>query len=264
MSVTRGGATLWAGAAAYEAYIGRWSRPVAALFVRWLDLAPNAAWLDFGCGTGALSQAILDHAKPRLVIGCDRSPQYVGHAAATITDSRAQFRAAEPAALPSVPGGFDAVVSGLVLNFLPDPAGALRAFRQIVAPGGAVAAYVWDYAEGMQLLRMFWNAVTALDPAARERDEATSAPAPLRQLFQGAGLGEVVMSQVTVPTRFASFEDYWTPFLGGQGPGGQYVVQLSPAQRARLEERLRAELPFERDGSLHLEARAWTVRGVAG
>jgi len=257
----------WTAGTAYEAYIGRWSRPVAAAFLRWLDLPAGGTWLDFGCGTGALSAAVLAHASPRLFLGCDRSPQYVGLAQATITDPRSHFHVAELPDLPTTPGGFDAVVSGLVLNFLPDPPDALRRFQRLLRPTGTVAAYVWDYAAGMQLLRTFWDAVTALDPSALALDEARlfplCQPDPLVDLFQRAGLRSVKVTGLTVPTHVRSFEDYWTPFLGAQGPGGQYVAGLDKVSRARLEAHLRASLPFQADGSLDLTARAWAVQGVA-
>ena len=257
----------WTGGTAYEAYIGRWSRLVAADFLRWLDLSPQLAWLDVGCGTGALTGAILAHASPRLVVGCDRSSEYLGHAKATITDPRADFQVAELAALPTTPNGFDVVVSGLVLNFLPDPSAALARFRSALRPGGTIAAYVWDYASGMQLLRTFWDAAAALDPSASALDEGhlfpLCHPAPLRRLFAESGLTSVEVTDLTVPTPLAGFEDYWRPFLGGQGPGGQYVAQLAPSDRDRLATRLRATLATDTDGTLALTARARAVRGVA-
>lgn len=258
----------WASGAAYEGYIGRWSRPVATAFIRWLSLPAHQRWLDFGCGTGALSQAILAEAHPHLLIGYDRSPQYVAHATSTIRDPRCRFVVGELPALPQAPGEFDVVVSGLVLNFLPTPPLALHAFKDRLRPGGTVAAYVWDYAQGMQLLRAFWDAVIALDPSARAHDEGVlfplCAPEPLRQLFTEAGLTAVAVTELTVTTAFESFDDYWTPFLGAQGPGGHYVSELAPRRRDQLADHLRRTLPFQADGTLHLTARAWAVRGIAG
>ena len=129
-------ADVWNEGAAYERYVGRWSRPVAEQFVDWLGLPEGGAWLDLGCGTGALSRAILARANPRLVTGCDRSAAYAAYAASQTVDPRARFVQAELSSLPAAGGGFDAVVSGLVLNFLPDPVGALASMAARVGRGG--------------------------------------------------------------------------------------------------------------------------------
>src|SRR4051794_30796476 len=143
----------WAGGDRYEAYVGRWSRPVARRFVGALPVPAGGRWLDVGCGTGALTETVLATAEPSAVLGIDPSPDFVAHAAAHVTDPRAAFREGSAQALPTDDAAFDAVVSGLVLNFVPDPAGALDELRRVTRPGGIVAAYVWDYADGMQLMR---------------------------------------------------------------------------------------------------------------
>ena len=133
-------------------------------------------------------------------------------------------------------------------------------------PEGIVAAYVWDYAGKMQLMRHFWNAAAALDPAAYDLDEGRRFPIchpePLRELFQGAGLHQVEVRPIDIATDFQDFDDYWSPFLGGQGPAPGYAQSLSDERRAALRERIRAGLPFALDGSIPLVARAWAVRGV--
>jgi SAM-dependent methyltransferase len=251
----------WAAGAAYEPFIGRWSRPVAAEFVSWLRVPAGRRWLDVGCGTGALTELVLATAAPIRVEAIDPSEGFVGHAAARITDPRAHFRLGSATDLPD--GPFDVVVSGLVLNFVPDPAAALAAMRA-VAPGGVIAAYVWDYAEGMGLLREFWDAAVRLDPEAAPLDEATRfpicQPGPLEQLWQQAGLTEVAVRAIEIPTLFGEFEDFWSPFLGGQGPAPTYVAGLPPARRDALREALRSRLG---DGVIKMRARAWAVRGTA-
>lgn len=258
---------VWDDSGAYEAYCGRWSRLVAAAFVRWLDLPPNRAWLDFGCGTGALTHTILADARPRRVIGCDRSPGYVASARERTTDERAQFVVAQLPALPRIDGGFDVVVAGLVLNFLPVPMDGLTAMMARVRRGGTVAAYVWDYAEGMDLMRVFWDAVVGLDAAARTLDEGTRfplcRPEPLSQLFNAARLHHVTVESLEVPTVFQNFDDYWTPFLGGQGPAPGYAASLPPERRAELRETIRQRLRSGTDGRISLTARAWAVKGIA-
>jgi SAM-dependent methyltransferase len=258
----------WDDGAGYEPYVGRWSRLVAADFIRWLDIPADSAWLDFGCGTGALSQTILAHAAPRLVVGCDRSSGYVDFARRNTRDGRAQFVVAQLPDLPRAADGFDACVTGLVLNFLPSPDMAVATMSSRVRRGGTVAAYVWDYSAGMDLMRVFWDAAVAQDPSARALDEGSRFPLchaePLGTLFERAGLDDVAVRPVDVPTVFRDFDDYWSPFLGGQGPAPGYAMSLSADRREQLRDTIRRRLSTDRDGQIRLTARAWAVRGVVG
>lgn len=256
----------WASGDAYEPYVGRWSRLVAREVLQWLGMPAGSRWLDVGCGTGALSQTILECAAPAWVKGIDRSDGYVAYARRQVHDRRASFEVADVEALTDQPASHDAVVSGLVLNFLPRPDRAVGEMARVVRPGGVVAAYVWDYAGKMQLMRHFWNAAVALDPGAVDLDEGRRFPlchaAPLTSLFQGAGLQAVEARSIDIATDFRDFDDYWSPFLGGQGPAPTYAMSLSEERRAALRERIRAGVPFALDGSIPLVARAWAVRGV--
>ena len=255
----------WASGVAYEPYVGRWSRPVAREFLNWLNVSAKSRWLDVGCGTGALSQTVLDSTAPGTVKGIDRSEGYVALAREQIRDERAQFEVGDAQALPVETGTYDAVVSGLVLNFVPQPQRAVAEMARAARPESVVAAYVWDYAGKMQMMRHFWNAAAALDPAARDLDEGRRfpicQPEPLRELFQNAGLREVEVRPIDIAADFRDFDDYWSPFLGGQGPAPGYAMSLSDERRAALRERIRAGLPFALDGSIPLVARAWAVRG---
>ncbi len=163
---------------------------------------------------------------------------------------------------------YDAVVSGLVLNFIPDLQAGLAEMVRVTKPDGTVAAYVWDYAGKIELMRYFWDAAVALKPEDRKLDEGRRfpicRPEPLRNLFTEAGLHEVEVRPLEVPTHFQDFDDYWSPFLGGQFPAPDYAMSLSEVDRATLRERIRAMLPFAEDGSIHLIARAWAVRGKRG
>lgn len=255
----------WASGATYEAYVGRWSRLVAREFLNWLNVPAGRHWLDVGCGTGALCQTILDLAAPISVKGIDRSDSYVAFAREQVRDERAQFEVGDAQALPVEPGAYDTVVSGLVLNFVPQPRRAVAEMARAAKPTSVVAAYVWDYAGKMQLMRHFWNAAAALDPAAYDLDEGRRFPIcqpdPLRELFQSAGLEDVQVRPIDITTDLQDFDDYWSPFLGGQGPAPGYAKSLNDEQRAALRERIRAGLPFALDGSIPLVARAWGVRG---
>lgn len=252
----------WADGDAYERYVGRWSRLVAVDFLDWLGIAPGRRWLDVGCGTGALTAAILDRCAPEEVLGIDPSPAQVATAAEGVPDPRARFAVGDATHLPEVT--VDAVVSGLVLNFVPDPVAALEAMGG-AAPGGVVAAYVWDYAGKMELIRAFWDTAVALDPAAAPAAEGTQfamcRPDRLERLWSDAGMSQIAVHQIDVPTTFHDFDDCWTPFLGGQGPAPAYAMSLPESDRDRLREALRAQLPVAPDGSIHLNARAWAVRG---
>jgi SAM-dependent methyltransferase len=238
---------------------------VARDFLRWLDLPAGLEWLDAGCGTGALSASILAAAEPKAVTGVDPSEGFLALARAQIDDSRARFKAGDAQALPLPDAAADVAVSGLVLNFVPDPARAVGE-RRVVRPGGTVALYVWDYASQMQLVRHFWDAAVALDPAARALDEAARfpicRPGPLADLLAAAGLEAVSTTALDVPTVFADFDDYWTPFLGGQGPAPGYCVSLPETGRAGLRERLRVALPADASGRIALVARAFAARGT--
>ena len=192
----------------------------------------------------------------------------MAYAASRVTDPRASFAVADAQALDRPDAAYDAVASSLVLNFLPDPARGAAEMRRVARPGGVVAGYVWDYAGEMQLMRRFWDAAAELDPEAADLDEgrrmAGCNPADLEALFSGAGLEEVETRAIDVPTVFADFDDYWSPFEGGQGPAPGYCVSLPPDRRAALRERLRETLPAASDGSISLVARAWAVRGTSG
>jgi SAM-dependent methyltransferase len=253
---------VWAAGDAYEAYVGRWSRPVAAEFVRWLAVPARGAWLDVGCGTGALAATVLDAAAPRQVVGLDRSPQFVAAARARVRD----VLVGDARALPLAGGCVDVAVSGLAVNFVPRPAAAVGELARVVRPGGTVAAYVWDYADGMEMLRYFWDAAAALDPAAAELDEGdrfpVCRPGPLERLWRLAGLTGVAVRPIDVPTVFAGFDDFWQPFLGGQGPAPGYVACLPDSRRHDLREHLRESLPAGPGGAIELTARAWAVRGT--
>jgi SAM-dependent methyltransferase len=255
----------WGGATAYEAFMGRWSRRLAPLFVDWLGEAAGRRWVDVGCGTGALSAAILAGNEPAAIVAVDPSEDFLTVALANVDDPRVRFKRGSAASIPLEDGWADVVVAGLVLNFVPDIGVALAEMRRVAAPGAVIGAYVWDYGGEMQLIRRLFDAALALDPDAEHHDEGKRfpicAPGGLRSALETAGLRDVVDDPIQIPTVFRDFDDFWTPFLGGVGPAPAYVVSLEEAARVSLRERLRATLPTGADGSIHLIARAWAARG---
>lgn len=256
---------VWAAGDLYEPYVGRWSRLAARIFLEWLAVPEGKDWLDVGCGTGALTQAIVDQANPHSVTGVDPSSGFIGHARARVGGRHVRFHTGDAQALPIDSATMDAAASGLVLNFVPQPLQAVTEMVRVVRSAGVVAAYVWDYAGKMELMRRFWDAAVALDPAARELDEGRRfplcRPEALAALFVGAGLLDVDVRAIDVPTVFRDFDDYWSPFLGGQGPAPGYAMSLSDTRRSLLRDRIRSQLPVEKDGCIRLVARAWAVRG---
>jgi SAM-dependent methyltransferase len=255
----------WEKGGLYERFVGRWSRRVAPPFLAWLNIPTGRRWLDVGCGTGALSAAIVDRCAPASIVGVDPADGFLATAKGHL-GGRVTFRRGDATAIPLVDASVDVVVSGLVLNFVPDLNAALHEMARVTAVGGTVAAYVWDYADKMELLRYFWDAAAGLDGRAAELDEAARFPVcrrdALAELFRNAGLGDVAVTALDVPTPFANFDDYWQPFLGGQGPAPTYAMSLPEATRRQLRDRLRARLPAGADGSISLIARVWAVRGA--
>ena len=254
----------WSVADQYEPYVGRWSRAVAGELMDWLQLPAGACTLDVGSGTGALASAVLASVPGARVTGIDTSEVYAASAASR--EPGASFAVAGALALPFADRVFDAALSGLVLNFVPDPGLMLHEMRRVVRPDATVAAYVWDYAGEMQMTRRFWDAAISLDADALELDEGRRFPicnpTALVALAAGVGLRDVGWRAVEVATVFADFDDYWQPFLGGQGPAPSYAMALSEEQREQLRDRLHDALEPEPDGSLRMTARAWAVRGV--
>jgi SAM-dependent methyltransferase len=256
----------WTSGDAYQKFMGRWSPFLAELFVPWLAVPAGRDWLDVGCGTGALTRTILAQAQPAHILGVDPSEAFVNYARQNISDSRATFEVGGAQALPVEDASFDVTVAGLVLNFVPDAAAALAEIKRALRPGGLIGAYVWDYSEGMRMVRVFFDAAIALDPAAAEADEGPrfplAHPEALAELFISAGLKETQTRALEFTMQFRDFDDYWQPFLGGVGPAPAYLVSLPPEKQAELEGEVRRRLPINSDGSIQLAARAWAVKGV--
>lgn len=256
---------VWERGDPYEKYVGRWSRRVAPLFLAWLNAPPGRKWLDLGCGTGAVCAAIAELCAPSAIMGVEPSEGFLATARRLLADKATVLRGSA-AEIPLGDSSVQVVASGLVLNFIPDPPAALAEMRRVTENGGRIGAYVWDYAGKMEFMRLFWDAAIELDPGAASLDEGARFPLchprALGQLFSDAGLQGVETTPIDIPTRFGSFAEYWEPFLGGQGPAPAYALSLDQTARKRMRDRLRARIPRQPDGSIHLTARAWAVQGT--
>jgi SAM-dependent methyltransferase len=258
----------WSAGDSYEAYMGRWSRKVAPRFLDWLDVEDGRDWLDVGCGTGALSAAILGRCRPRSLVGVEKSEGFVAAASRNVQDERATFEVGDALALPVADRCSDVVVSALVLNFLPDIPKALAEMQRAARPSGVIAFYVWDYpGGGMELMRAFWNAAVALDAAAADFAEGKRfpfcTPEGLMALATESGLRSVATTAIEVATAFADFDDYWRPFTLGAGPAPGYCASLSETARQELRKKLEDELPRGDGGSIPLKARAWALKALS-
>jgi len=258
----------WTSGPRYDAWMGRWSKLLANEFLSWLNLPSGARWLDVCCGTGVLSQAVAERCAAASITGVDASPSQVAYAKEQRSHGVA-YHLANAMELPFGDGSFDVSVSGLGLNFIPDPERALREIARVTIPGGVVAGYVWDYQQGARFVREFWDAALQYDCEALSFDQGRRfdfcTPEGLKKLFETANLSRIETRSLDIETQFSSFDDYWQPFLTGQGSAPTYLANRNENIREAIRERLRASSPISnKDGSITLPARAWAVRaGVA-
>ena len=254
----------WQSGNPYEKFMGRWSHLVAQQFLAWLNIPTNRRWLDVGCGTGTLTKIVVADYQPEKVVALDSSPDFIAYARQSLPHPAVQFKVGNAEALELSANTVDTVVSGLVLNFVPQPNVAISEMLRVTKPGGKIGIFVWDYADGMQMLRYFWDAAVALDKDAITLDEGVKFPlckkGQLESLMHEVSLNKVEAAPIEVTTVFESFDDYWQPFLGNVGPAGNYTMSLNRKDRKQLEAKLRESLPIDETGAISLSARAWAVK----
>jgi len=263
--MTEAEAKMFSMSAEYERFMGRWSRLLAPKYIAFAGVKNGDRILDVGTGTGSLASALETTMTSSEIVGIDPSEGFISYAKKNAKSGRARFEVGDAQALRFPDASFDQTMALLVMNFVPDHNKAIGEMRRVTRPQGVVSACVWDYNAGMQMLRFFWDEAVALDPAIEPKDERhmkLSREGQLGELWKKAGLVNVQEKPLAIDQTYASFDDYWGPFLRGAGPGGAYVVSLSEERRRQLEARMRKRLLGNReDGAFVLEARAWCVRG---
>ena len=246
-------------AASYDRFMGAWSAPLSGPFADVAGVRPGMRVIDVGCGPGSLTAELVRRLGAERVAAVDPSEPFVE--AARARHPGVDVRLASAEALPYPDGAFDAALAQLVVHFMTDPVAGLREMARLTAPGGSVAACVWDFGAGRAPLSLFWRAVLELDPsAADESGLAGARGGDLARLFEAAGLTDVDEAELTVSRGFDGFDDWWEPYTHGVGPAGSYVIGLDDAGRSELRERCRWMLP---EGLFTLTAVAWTARGLS-
>lgn len=254
----------WTSGSDYDQWMGRWSRLLAEQFLEWLDIPSGARWLDVCCGSGVVTELIAERCSPTSIVGIDAAPAQIEFAREHRKRPVVTFEVCDATAIPFPGSAFDVVVCALGLNYISDPAQALREMRRVTRADGTIAVYVWDYAEGAAFLRRFWDVATSVDPEASKFDQARRfpmcTPSGLRTLFEAVHFKTVEIDALEIVTRFENFEDYWVPLLSGQGSAPNYLVTRSEEIKAEIQKRLRASLQPGGKKSIELPARAWAVR----
>jgi SAM-dependent methyltransferase len=244
---------------AYDAFMGRWSRLLAADFADFAGVAPGMRVIDVGCGTGALTDAIVERVGDREVTAVDPSASFV--TALQHRLPKVDVRQGSAERLPFDNGAFDAALAQLVVHFMTDPLAGLSEMRRVTRPGGTVAACVWDFAGNRGPLGVFWGAARAVQPDVQdESDLPGTGKGQLIGLFVAAGFREVTGAVLEATIEHPSFEAWWEPFTRGAGPAGAHVAALSPDARERLRRECRRRLS---EGPIRVTAAAWAARGTA-
>jgi SAM-dependent methyltransferase len=246
----------------YDRFMGRYSTKLAVPLADAAGIGPGQTVLDVGCGPGALAAELVRRVGAEHVSAVDPAPQFVEAVRGRLPGVDARVGRAEE--LPFPDGRFDAALAQLVLHFVSDAEATAREMRRVVRPGGVVAACVWDFGGGMQMLRLFWDAALALDPAAPDEEHTRpfGRDGEIAGLFERAGLEDVERGSLEVEASYEDFDDFWTPFLSTTGPAGAYAGALDDGHRARLHDELRTRVGSP-EGPFTLKAKAWYGKGRA-
>lgn len=247
--------------AAYERYMGKWSRLAGETFLDWLAPKFGLRWLDVGCGNGAFTEMLVERCAPAAVHGIDPSEAQLAYARTRPASRIAQFRTGDAMALPFPDDSFDAAVMPLVIFFVPDPARGVAEMARVVCPGGIVAAYAWDLDGGGFPYNAVWTEMRAMGAAVPQPPSpGASRIDAMRDLWTGAGLEAIETRELTVHRTFADFDDYWTTILGGPSVG-RGLSAMPPENLARLKSRMAARLSADANGRITCTARANAVKG---
>ncbi len=255
-------------AADYERFMGRWSRLIAPAFLTFTGIPGQGRILDVGSGTGSLAFEIGKRFPQARILAIDPSEEYISYAKTNNPfPDRITFRVDDAQKLNLGNASFDSALSMLAFNFIPDPSKALLELGRVTKPGGRIAAAVWDYGDGMRMLRTFWDAAVSVDEQAQSADEKhmpLCREGELRALCKQAGLEDVREQSIEIGMRFQTFADFWEPFLLGQGPAGAFTRRLASSALETLRHNVRRRLNwFAEETPLDLPARAWAVCGLA-
>lgn len=266
--MTRSSTFLATDGAGYEAQMGRFSRRLAPLLIDFAALAPGSHVLDAGCGTGGLAAALASDARVTRVTGVDVSDAYVAYASHHHGAPHVRFERGDVTDLRFADAVFDATLSSLVLQFVPDPHRAVREMRRVTRPGGVVAAATWDTRGGVVVQRLFFDTAAVIDPAAaRYRAAACTRPMSqaegLREAWTACGLADVALGSLTIRMDYTSFLDFWSSIDGRDGPYAAYLGTCTPETRQAVHRLVReAYLDGAADGPRSYAATAWVVRGI--
>ena len=247
---------------AYARFMGRWSRAAGAVFLDWLSPPAGVRWLDVGCGTGILTELILDDCSPGAVFAVDPARAQIDYACRQPVAQRANFRVGDAQALPFADSTFEVVASALVLNFIPDRQQALSEMRRVASLGGMVAGYVWDFAAELSPswpLRSTMSQIGVyVSPVPGAHDTGFAA---LNSMFGRAGFDAVDIRSIEVTVRFADFDDFWEAQTPSYSPIAKTIAAMSASERARLMRAVRSTLPVGAGGEIEYLARANAVKG---